>query len=119
MRGYMTASTWYQDFFARNFAWLLAVFAAISVALSAMQVVVAVSRGGRAFADASYGFSVASLFLAAGTALAVLLIWAILFVYHLVSAQMNNRHVMKERKSFADSQGDLGVKICCSLVHVA
>jgi hypothetical protein len=106
IRGYMSASTWYQDFFARNFAWLLAVFAAISVALSAMQVVVAVARGGRAFEDASYGFSVASLFLAAGTALAVLLIWATLFVYHLVSAQMNNRHVMKERKSCADSQGD-------------
>jgi hypothetical protein len=84
----------------------LAVFAVISVALSAMQVVLAISRGGRAFESAPYGFSIASLFLAAGTASAVLLIWAILFVYHLVSAQMNNRHVMKERKSFADSLGD-------------
>lgn len=78
----MNTSTWYQDFFARNFAWLLAVFAVMSVALSAMQVVLAVARGGRAFGNASYGFSIASLFLAAGTALVLLLLWAILFVYH-------------------------------------
>jgi hypothetical protein len=109
IRGYMMASTWYQDFFARNFAWLLAVFAAISVALSAMQVVSSVAGGGRAFEDASYGFSIASLFLAAGTALAVLFIWAVLFVYHLVSAQLNDRQVMKERKAFADQQIVAGV----------
>ncbi|TAQ84457.1 hypothetical protein B7494_g7204, partial [Chlorociboria aeruginascens] len=79
VRGYMTASTWYQDFFARNFAWLLAVFAVVSVALSAMQVVVTAARGGQAFEDASYGFAVASLFMAAGTALVVLLLWGTLF----------------------------------------
>ncbi|PSS12940.1 hypothetical protein M430DRAFT_36153 [Amorphotheca resinae ATCC 22711] len=108
VRGYMTISTWYQDFFARNFAWLLAVFAVISVALSAMQVVVAVARGGRAFENASYGFSVASLFLAAGMVLLVLLVWVILFVYHLVSTQMNDRRVMSERRSFAAVKGDVG-----------
>jgi hypothetical protein len=70
----MTASTWYQDFVSRNFAWLLAVTAAVSVALSAMQVTIAVARGGQAFENASYSFSVASLFLTAGTAVAVLTI---------------------------------------------
>jgi hypothetical protein len=90
VRGYMTISTWYQDFFGRNFAWLLAVVALMSVALSAMQVVVAVARGGRAFENAFYGFSVAALFVAAGTTLIVLLMWVILFGYHLVSAQMND-----------------------------
>ena len=108
VRGYMTASTWYQDFFARNFAWLLAIFAAMSVALSAMQVVVAIARGGQAFENASYVFSVASLFMAAGTALVVLLLWVILFLYHLVSAQLNDRQVMSERKGFIDVQRDLG-----------
>ncbi|KAH6725059.1 hypothetical protein BKA61DRAFT_639272 [Leptodontidium sp. MPI-SDFR-AT-0119] len=108
VRGYMTASTWYQDFFARNFAWLLAIFAVMSVALSAMQVVVAVARGGQAFENASYGFSVASLFMAAGIALVVLLLWVILFSYHLISAQLNDRQVMSERKSFVDVQRDLG-----------
>jgi hypothetical protein len=106
VRGYITTSTWYRDFFARNFACLLAVFAVMSLVLSAMQAVLATAKGGRAFEKASYGFAIASLFLAAGTALAVLLIWAVLFVYYLVSAQMNNRHVMKERKGVEDSQGD-------------
>jgi hypothetical protein len=106
IRGYMTTSTWYQDSLARNFVWLLGVFAVMSVALSAMQVVLATAQGGKAFENASYGFAIASLFLAAGAALAVLLIWAVLFVYHLVSTQMNNRYVMKERKSVAGSQGD-------------
>lgn len=78
----------------------------MSIARSAMQVVLATAKSGRAFENASYGFAIASLFLAAGTALVVLLIWAVLFVYHLVSAQMNNRHVMKERKSATDSQRD-------------
>ncbi|KAH8586239.1 hypothetical protein B0O99DRAFT_644914 [Bisporella sp. PMI_857] len=105
VRGYMTTSTWYQDFFARNFAWLLAVFAVMSVALSAMQVALVVKRGGTEFEYASYGFSIACLFLTAGTALALLLVWAVLFVYHLVSAQMNNRHVIQERRRVTDLQG--------------
>ncbi|PMD61108.1 uncharacterized protein K444DRAFT_642316 [Hyaloscypha bicolor E] len=104
VRGYMTTSTWYQDFFARNFAWLLAVFAFMSLGLSAMQVVLASTRNNWAFENASYGFSIAALFLAAGTVSVVLLIWAILFVYHLLSAQINNRQVMQERKRFADSR---------------
>jgi hypothetical protein len=69
-----------------------------------MQVVVAISRGGRTFEDASYGFSVASLFLVAGIVLVVLLIWAILLFYHLASAQLNDRQVMKERKTFMNAQ---------------
>jgi hypothetical protein len=106
LQGYMTASTWYRDFFTHNFAWLLAVFAVISVALSAMQVVVAVERGGEAFATASYGFSVASLFIAAAAVLAVILVWVVLFAYHLISTQMNNRRVMIERENSAAVAGD-------------
>jgi len=105
VRGYITQSTWYQDFFARNFAWLLTVFAVMSVALSAMQVVIAIGRGGRAFENASYGFSVASLFMAAGTTFIALLVWVILFAYHLVNAYVNDRQARSERKSFADVQG--------------
>lgn len=96
----MRTSTWYQDFFKRNFAWLLAIFAVMSVALSAMQVVVA-TRGGQALNNASYGFSVASLLVIAAIALTVLLLWVVLFFYHLVSSRVNDRQVMRERKSFA------------------
>ena len=76
----MATSTWYQDFFSRNFAWLLAVFGVISMAQSAMQVFLATAKGGIAFEKASYGFAITSLFLVAGTAFAVLLIWAVLFI---------------------------------------
>jgi hypothetical protein len=106
IRGYMTASTWYKDFFSRNFAWMLAVFAFMSVALSAMQVVVAVARGGHAFNNASYGFSIASLFVVAGTALLMVLLWVTLFLYHLVSAQINDRRVMGERRRVVNVQKD-------------
>lgn len=73
----------------------------MSVALSAMQVVLAGTSNGKAFENACYGFSIAALFLVAGTVL-VFLIWAILFVYYLHSAWMNNRHVMQERKDSID-----------------
>jgi hypothetical protein len=80
------------------------VFAAIPVALSAMQEVVTIAKGGQAFEDAYYCFCVASLFLAARTALAMLLlIWTILCTYHLVSAQLKDQQVTKERKMFVDT----------------
>lgn len=99
IRGYMTTSTWYQEFFTRNFAWLIAVFAFMSVVLSAMQVTLATVRGGKAFEDTSYGFSIASLVVVAGIVLTALLLWAVLFGYNLASAWMNNRRVMRERSS--------------------
>lgn len=101
VQGYMSTSTWYQDFFARNFSWLLAVFAILSVVLSAMQVVLAAARGGQALENASYGFSIASLFVAAGSVLAGLLVWVSLFVYYLISTTANNRKVISERRRFA------------------
>jgi hypothetical protein len=82
-------------------------FAFMSVVLSAMQVVVGISRGGRAFEDASYGFSIASLFMAAGTAVIVLNVWLVLFVFHPIRAQMNYRQVMKQRKTIAHVAADL------------
>jgi hypothetical protein len=106
VRGYMTSSTWYKDFFARNFAWLLAVFAVLSVALSAMQVVVTLPQGGQAFENASYGFSVASLFIAAGAVLIGLFVWTILFTYHVLRAHNNDRKVINERRNLAAVKGE-------------
>jgi hypothetical protein len=106
IRGYMTTSTWYQDFFARNFAWTIAIFAVVSVALSAMQVVASLDKVSAAFEDTAYGFSVFSLVLTAGTCLSVLLIWAILLVYNVTSALMHDRLVMRKRQSYISAQGD-------------
>lgn len=104
-RGYMATSTWYQDFFSRNFAWLLAVFALASVTLAAMQVVLATARTEKSFENVSYGFSIFSLFLSAGTMLALLLVWSVSFAYHLLNAYLNNRYVMAERNRVFDSRG--------------
>lgn len=99
VRGYMTASTWYKDFFSRHFAWVLAVFAVFEVCLNAMQVVASLEKGGAAFGSASYGFAIASLFMAAATAGIVTSIWGLLVVYHLANAFENNRRVMEKRRS--------------------
>lgn len=73
----------------------------MSVVLSAMQVLVGISRGGQAFEDASYGFSVTSLVLAAVSALAVTFCWIALFVLHVVRAWVNDRRVMNQRQIHA------------------
>ena len=43
IRGYRSGSTWYDAFFERHFKWMLAVFAILSVSLSALQVGLATS----------------------------------------------------------------------------
>jgi hypothetical protein len=96
VRGYMTFSTWYKDFFAKNFAWLLAVFATIEVRLSAMQVVASLGDGGTSFERMSYGFAVTSLFVAAVSVAIVIGVWGVLFVHHLTYAYLIKRRVEKE-----------------------
>jgi uncharacterized membrane protein len=97
--GYMSASTWYKSFFSRNFAWLLAVFAYLTIILSALQVGLATSvlEGSEAFQSASYGFAVTSVVAVAVSVLAIFLVWLFLFVYHLFSAWRYDRHVSRKR----------------------
>jgi hypothetical protein len=97
--GYMSASTWYKSLFSRNFAWLLAVFAYLTVILSALQVGLATSvlQGSEAFQSASYGFAVTSVVAVAVSVFAIFLVWLFLFVYHVFSAWRNDRHVSRKR----------------------
>lgn len=97
--GYMSASTWYKSFFSSNFAWLLAVFAYLTIILSALQVGLATSvlQGSEAFQSASYGFAVTSVAAVAASVFAVFLVWLYLFVYHLFSAWRYNKHVSRKR----------------------
>jgi hypothetical protein len=44
--------------------------------------------------------------MAVGTVLIVVLVWVVLFVYHLVRAGKYDRRVISERKSFANVKGD-------------
>jgi len=95
----MSASTWYKSFFSRNFAWLLAVFAYLTIILSALQVGLATTflQGNEAFQSASYGFAVTSVVAVAVSVFAIFLVWLFLFVYHLFSAWRYNKHVQGKR----------------------
>ncbi|CZT41163.1 uncharacterized protein RSE6_00874 [Rhynchosporium secalis] len=99
IRGYMTTSTWYQDFFTRNFTWLLAVFAIVSVILSGMQVILSSTRSTETLSIVSYGFTILSLFLSAGIISGLLLLELVFFIYHVGSSHKYHRNFIRERKS--------------------
>ncbi|GKZ85439.1 hypothetical protein AnigIFM56816_011212 [Aspergillus niger] len=62
--GFMPGSAWYQEFFERNFSWILAVLVYLSVLLSAMQVGLATDtlHGNRRFQKICTVFALASIF---------------------------------------------------------
>lgn len=106
VRGYMSSSTGYKEFFARNFAWLLAVFVYITVVLSAMQVGLATKmlEDNDVFHGASYGFAVASLVAVVGTVLVIFTVWLVLFFYHLLSTWGYYQNMSRKReKQLQDS----------------
>jgi hypothetical protein len=81
IRGYRARSTWYNAFFGRHFKWTLAVFAVLSVLLSALQVGLAttVLQDNLDFQRASYGFTIAALVAAVASVTAIFLVWIVLF----------------------------------------
>jgi hypothetical protein len=79
----------YDNFFTQNFGWLLLLVVYVSAILSAMQVVLATTQNGPAFGAVSYWFSVmAVIIIALGVALQVLL-FIVLFIYHLICTIQN------------------------------
>ncbi|KAK7425601.1 hypothetical protein QQZ08_007924 [Neonectria magnoliae] len=98
-RGFLAPSTWYQDVFRRNFRWFLAVFAILSVALSAMQVALSTEplNEDHSFQQASYGFAVFSLVAIAGFLVAIFLTWIVLALFFYSSAKWYHRRVHLER----------------------
>jgi uncharacterized membrane protein len=103
--GYMSSSTWYKSFFARNFAWLLAVFAYLTVVLSALQVGTATGalQQNEAFQSAAYGFAVTSVVAVVASVFFIFLVWLFLFVYHLHSTSQYNKKVARDRAECHDS----------------
>lgn len=86
VRGYQSGSSWYKAFFERHFKWMLAVFAVLSVVLSALQVGLAtvMLQGNGPFQSASYGFTVFSLVAMVASVLVVSSVWVGLFCYFLL-----------------------------------
>lgn len=105
IHGYMSYSTWYRAFFSRNFAWLLAIFACVSVLLSAMQVGLSNKTllDNDAFQNVSYGFTVTSIIVVAFSALLIFLVWLALTCYYIRSAIVYRRKTMLKRRKLRES----------------
>jgi ABC-type sugar transport system permease subunit len=98
IRGYRAGSTWYNAFFGRHFKWtlaVLAVLAVLSVLLSALQVGLEISvlQNNHDFQRASYGLTVAALVAVAASVATVLVVWLVLFWYHLLSCWWYDRKI--------------------------
>jgi len=79
----------YDQFFSKNFAWLVLFVGYLSVVLSAMQVVLATSFQNMRFEDVAYWVSIAALLFIAATIGLQLLLLVVLFIYHLVRTILN------------------------------
>jgi hypothetical protein len=99
IRGYQIRSTWYQAFFDHYFKWMLAVFAILSVVLSALQVGLATTtlQGSGLFQGVSYGMAIAALVAVEASLAVVFFVWLSLFFYHLLVTRINDRAVYHRR----------------------
>ncbi|KAI1394449.1 uncharacterized protein F4822DRAFT_388232 [Hypoxylon trugodes] len=101
--GYMSSSTWYKAFFERHFGWLVVGFVYVSVVLSALQVGLATESlsASSSFQNLGLGVTLAglvALVLALGS---IVLVWLVLFWYHVLSTLAFVRKVrfQRERKA--------------------
>lgn len=81
---YHSPYTQYDHYFTQNFAWLLLLFAYLTIVLTAMQVVLATPTVPKPFADASYWFGVASIIVVLVGAFMMLSLFVSLFTYNLI-----------------------------------
>lgn len=76
--------TQYDNYFTQNFAWLLLLFAYLTVVLTAMQVVLATPNSTGQFKDASYWLGVVSIIIVLVGAFMILALFVTLFTYNLI-----------------------------------
>jgi succinate dehydrogenase/fumarate reductase cytochrome b subunit len=97
--GFSSESTWYQAFFMRNFGWIFAVFAYMTVILGAMQVGLGIEQlqGNQPFQRASRGFVIWSLLIGAFGIVLVFFVWNFLFFFHLIWAWRNLKKIRHQR----------------------
>ncbi|KAI1337921.1 hypothetical protein F5Y15DRAFT_388322 [Xylariaceae sp. FL0016] len=84
---HISVPTWYQEFFGRNFSWMLSVFVYMSVILSAMQVGLATPQLGDQvrFQNLSYGIALVAIAAVVGSIAIITILWVGLFCYHIAS----------------------------------
>ncbi|KAI1451811.1 hypothetical protein F4805DRAFT_71039 [Annulohypoxylon moriforme] len=97
--GYMSSSTWYTAFFERHFGWLLVGFVYVSVVLSALQVGLAtnVLSGNSDFQNLGIGVTVAGLVALCLALGSIVIVWFVLFWFHLLSTIAFDRRIRLKR----------------------
>ena len=108
-RGYHSGYDQYGTFFSRNFAWLIVVFAYITVVLTAMQVGLALDfRGFKEdlrLQNAAYGFSVFSMVLVVVIVGLGIILFLLIFVYNLVETVIaHSMRLYKAKKRLTVTQ---------------
>ena len=100
VNGYMNTPTWYAALFRRNFGWLVIALAYISIILSALQVGLAVDQFEKnpRFVNLSYGLVIASLAFVFAGIVTIIVVWASLFWFHLLSTLHFVRKIRMQRE---------------------
>ena len=82
IHGYYHHYQHYNDFFSKNFAWLIVIFAYVTVVLTAMQLGISLDSLGsdKRFQRASFGFAIFSIIVPVATVGVVIALFVILFV---------------------------------------
>ncbi|KAF4949396.1 hypothetical protein FSARC_13486 [Fusarium sarcochroum] len=97
---YMPRSTWYKQFFEKNFGWIVTVFIYISVVLSSLQVGLGTERlqNNTGFHQLAVGVTLASLASVAFAMTVVILIWSVLVTYYLLANRQYWKQIMVSDK---------------------
>lgn len=101
IKGFASEPTWYKDFFVRNFSWIFALFACVTVILSAMQVGLGTEQLQRSqrFQQASAGFAIAGLVIVTVSTGLVFSVWGFLFFFHLIWAMQNRGNTITKQRT--------------------
>jgi hypothetical protein len=87
----------YASFFGSNYVTLVALFALVSFALSAMQVMTSISDVPAIVLTTSYRFAVATLVALAGSCVALLALYTMLYVWNWAQIYVRHRRAWQVR----------------------
>jgi hypothetical protein len=97
VQGYFNVYNEYGTFFSRNFAWLVTVFAYVTIIIIAMTLGLTTERlnGDQRFQNASYGFAVLSIIVPVAAVGVMIIMFLILFLNNFIVTRV----LLKKRKT--------------------
>jgi hypothetical protein len=109
VQGYLSPSTWVDEFFRDNFGWLVSFFVFLTVTLGAIQVGLATTQleGSRRFQRVSYILTIFILVFITTTATTIAFTWLSLTIFHYTSAKLYHYRIQNQR---IKARGDFETK---------